>query len=335
MDCKITFFFSIFTIHIIIFAIFAKKMLDKYLIKHFLDYLRLEASLSDNSIAAYSHDIELFRQFLNCNSHSLLIKDIKRDDIECFFAHLYDLGLSANSQARILSGIKKFYQYLIQEKISDTDPTLLIASPSIGRHLPDVLTYDEILSIINNIDLSNSFGHRNKAIIEVLYACGLRVSELISLRLSNIFIKDEFIKVLGKGNKERLIPIARSTLKSISLYVDGERKHQHIHSKHTDIVFINKRGTALSRQMIFIMIKELAEKAGVRKSISPHTFRHSFATHLLEGGADLRAVQQMLGHSSINTTEIYTHISDKYLREVINKFHPRLNDKKLSDNVTM
>ncbi len=312
-----------------------KKMLDKYLIKHFLDYLRLEVSLSDNSIIAYSHDIELFRQFLDNNNHSLLIRDINQDDIECFFANLYDLGLSASSQARILSGIKKFYQYLIQEKISDTDPTLLIASPSIGRHLPDVLTYDEILSIINNIDLSSNYGHRNKAIIEVLYACGLRVSELISLRLSNIYVKDEFIKVLGKGNKERLIPIAKSTLKSIFLYVEGERKFQQIHNKHTDIVFINKRGTALSRQMIFIMIKELAEKAGLKKSISPHTFRHSFATHLLEGGADLRAVQQMLGHSSISTTEIYTHISDKYLREIINKYHPRFNNEELSDDITL
>lgn len=310
-------------------------MLDKYLIKHFLDYLRLEVSLSDNSIIAYSHDIELFRQFLDNNNHSLLIRDINQDDIECFFANLYDLGLSASSQARILSGIKKFYQYLIQEKISDTDPTLLIASPSIGRHLPDVLTYDEILSIINNIDLSSNYGHRNKAIIEVLYACGLRVSELISLRLSNIYVKDEFIKVLGKGNKERLIPIAKSTLKSIFLYVEGERKFQQIHNKHTDIVFINKRGTALSRQMIFIMIKELAEKAGLKKSISPHTFRHSFATHLLEGGADLRAVQQMLGHSSISTTEIYTHISDKYLREIINKYHPRFNNEELSDDITL
>lgn len=301
-------------------------MLDKYIIKHFIDYLRLEQSLSDNSVAAYYHDIELFRQYLNSIEHPLLLKDIKQEDIESFFAYLYELGLSATSQARILSGIKKFFGYLNQEKISEDNPTLFITSPSLGRHLPDVLSYNEIDSIIKSIDLSQQFGHRNKAIIEVLYACGLRVSEVISLRLSNIYVEDEFIKVLGKGDKERLIPIAKSTLKSIFLYVDGERKHQKINAKHTDIVFINRRGTALSRQMIFIMIKEFVEKAGIKKNIGPHTFRHSFATHLLEGGADLRAVQQMLGHSSISTTEIYTHVTDQYLREVMLGYHPRFND---------
>ena len=301
-------------------------MLDKLLIKHFIDYLRLEQSMSDNSIAAYAHDIEMFMDFLTVANKSKSLKDIQQEDIEEFFAHLYDLGLSASSQARILSGIKKFYSYLIQEKIVVENPTLLISSPSIGRHLPDVLTYQEINSMIDCIDLSQQFGHRNKAIIEVMYGCGLRVSEVITLKISNIYIKDEFIRIIGKGNKERLVPISKSIIKTLKLYLEGERIQQEINPKHTDTVFINKRGTGLSRQMIFLMIKGLAEKAGIKKNIGPHTIRHSFATHLLEGGADLRAVQQMLGHSNISTTEIYTHISDQYLREVISLFHPRFND---------
>lgn len=300
-------------------------MFDKFIIKHFLDYLRLEQSLSDNSIMAYTHDIELFRQYLEDTGHSMLLKEIKQEDIEAFFACMYDLGFSTSSHARILSGLKKFFTYLIQEKIIIENPILLISSPSIGRHLPDVLTYKEIQGMIDSIDLSQPLGHRNKAILEVLYGCGLRVSELISLKISNIYKNDEFIKVIGKGNKERLIPIGKSTLKSIYLYVEGERACQSIDSKCSDILFLNRRGKALSRQMIFILIKELVEKAGIKKNIGPHSIRHSFATHLLEGGADLRAVQQMLGHSSISTTEIYTHISDQYLREVIAGFHPRFD----------
>ena len=301
-------------------------MLDKLLIKRFLIYLRLEQSLSDNSISAYTHDIDLFMQYLDSINHSKLLNDITQEDIEEFISHLFDLGLSANTQARILSGIKKLYAYLIQEKIIKENPTQLISSPSIGRRIPDILTYEEICSMIDNIDLSQQFGHRNKAIIEIMYGCGLRVSEVISLKISNIYTKDEFIKVLGKGDKERLIPISKSIIKTLYLYIDGERKHQNITSKNTDTVFINRRGSGLSRQMIFLIIKDLAEKAGIKKNIGPHTIRHSFATHLLEGGADLRAVQQMLGHSSISTTEIYTHISDQYLREVITLFHPRYND---------
>ena len=301
-------------------------MLDNSLIKNFIIHLRLEQSLSDNSIAAYAHDIELFIQYLYSINHSMLLKNIDQENIENFLAHLYELGLSANSQARILSGIKKFYAYLLQEKIIEENPTHLISSPSIGRHIPDVLTYEEICSMIENIDLSMPFGHRNKAILEVMYGCGLRVSEVISLKISNIYPNDEFIRVFGKGNKERLIPISQSIIKTLYLYIDGERKTQDINPKHTDTLFINRRGAGLSRQMIFLIIKDLAEKAGIKKNIGPHTIRHSFATHLLEGGADLRAVQQMLGHSSISTTEIYTHISDQYLREVISLFHPRYND---------
>lgn len=301
-------------------------MLDKLLIKRFLDYLILEQSLSDNSVAAYSHDIEMFRQYLSKDENHIPLKDIHQEDIENFFAYLYELGMSASSQARILSGIKKFYSYMIQEKIVVENPTLLISSPSVGRHLPDVLSYNEICSMIESIDLSQRFGHRNKAIIEVMYGCGLRVSELISLKISNIYKEDEFLRVIGKGNKERLIPISQSTLKTLFLYIDGDRKHQTVNAKCSDTIFINKRGNGLTRQMIFLIIKNLADKAGIKKNIGPHTIRHSFATHLLEGGADLRAVQQMLGHSSISTTEIYTHVSDQYLREVISMYHPRFNN---------
>lgn len=301
-------------------------MLDNFLIKRFLIYLRLEQSLSDNSVEAYMHDIELLMQYLESINHSKLLKDINQENIENFLAYLYDLGLSANSQARILSGIKKFYAYLLQEKLVNENPTLLISSPSIGRHIPDVLSYEEICSLIDSIDLSLPLGHRNKAIIEIMYGCGLRVSEVTSLKISNIYIEDEFIRIFGKGDKERLIPISQSIIKTLNLYIDGERKFQNINPKHTDTLFINRRGSGLSRQMVFLIIKDLAEKAGIKKNIGPHTIRHSFATHLLEGGADLRAVQQMLGHSSISTTEIYTHISDQYLREVITLFHPRYND---------
>ena len=304
-------------------------MLDKLLIKHFLDYLRLEQSMSDNSIVAYAHDIEMFMQYLSNIKDCILLKDIRQEDIEGFFAYLYELGLSASSQARILSGIKKFYSYLTQEKIVVENPTLLLSSPSVGRHLPDVLSYKEICAMIDAIDLSQQFGHRNKAILEVMYSCGLRVSEVITLKISNIYIQDEFIRIIGKGNKERLVPISHSTLKTLGLYINGERVHQEVSSKHTDTVFINKRGTGLSRQMIFLMIKDLAEKSGIKKNIGPHTIRHSFATHLLEGGADLRAVQQMLGHSNISTTEIYTHVSDQYLREIISAFHPRFNKESI------
>lgn len=299
-------------------------ILDSTIIRRFSDYLRLELSLSDNSVAAYSHDVELFRQFIENERVSRSINDIRQEDIEAFFAQLFELGISATSQARILSGLKSFYRYLIQEKICEENPTELISSPSIGRHLPEVLSFEEIMKMISSIDLSQSFGHRNKAIIEVMYGCGLRVSEVISLNISDIFEKDEFIKVFGKGDKERLVPIGRKTLKELMLYVKGERLHQDIKPKFSDKVFISRRGTSLTRQSVFLLVKGLAEKAGIHKEISPHTLRHSFATHLIEGGADLRAVQQMLGHSNICTTEIYTHISDEYLRQVVTQYHPRL-----------
>ena len=309
-----------------------KMLLDKNLIKHFSDYLRLEQSLSDNTINAYCHDIELFREHLEDTGKSLSVTEITHHDIEDFFAKLFDLGISSSSQARILSGIKSFYRYLIQEKVCEDDPTLLVSFPSIGRHIPEVLSYEEIVKMLDSIDLSQQFGHRNKAIIEVMYGCGLRVSEVISLNISDIYMKDEFVRIIGKGEKERLVPIGKRTLNELMLYVKGERLHQEIKAKYTDKVFISARGTSLTRQSIFLLVKSLAEKAGIKKTISPHTLRHSFATHLLEGGADLRAVQQMLGHSSISTTEIYTHVSDEYLREVITMFHPRWHSQNTSTN---
>ncbi|MCR5036119.1 MAG: site-specific tyrosine recombinase XerD [Bacteroidales bacterium] len=307
-------------------------LLDKNLIKHFSDYLRLEQSLSDNTINAYCHDIELFRQYLEDSGQSCSITEITHHDIEDFFAKLYDLGIAASSQARILSGLKSFFKYLLQEKICEADPTMLVSSPSIGRHIPDVLSYEEIVSMMECIDLSQQFGHRNKAIIEVMYGCGLRVSEVISLNISDIYAKDEFIKVFGKGSKERLVPIGNKTLHELMLYVKGERLHQDIKPKFSDKVFISARGTSLTRQSVFLLVKRLAEQAEIKKTISPHTLRHSFATHLIEGGADLRAVQQMLGHSSITTTEIYTHISNEYLRQVIMEYHPRWHSQNTSTN---
>lgn len=307
-------------------------LLDKSLIRSFSDYLRLEQSLSDNTIEAYCHDIELFRQYLEDSGKSCSITEITHHDIENFFAKLYDLGIAASSQARILSGLKSFFKYLLQEKICEADPTLLVSAPSIGRHIPDVLSYEEIVSMMDCIDLSQQFGHRNKAIIEIMYGCGLRVSEVVSLNISDIYVNDEFVRIIGKGDKERLVPIGKKTLHEVMLYVKGERLHQEIKPKFSDKVFISARGTSLTRQSVFLLVKNLAEKAGIKKTISPHTLRHSFATHLLEGGADLRAVQQMLGHSSISTTEIYTHVSDEYLRQVIMEFHPRWHSQNTSTN---
>ena len=301
--------------------------LNRNLIKHYADYLRLELSLSDNSVEAYCHDVHLFLQYLECRDGvptvSTEINDIKQGDIENFFAYLYDLNIGATSQARILSGLKSFWRYLIQEGITDTDPTLLISSPSLGRHLPEVLTYEEIQKMIDSIDLSQPNGHRNKAMIEVLYGCGLRVSELIGLQISNIYKEDGFLRIFGKGSKERLVPIGDSSLKVLFQYIEGARLHINVKPKFTDTVFLNNRGTDLTRQMVFLIVKDLAEKNGITKTISPHTFRHSFATHLLEGGANLLAVQQMLGHSSVSTTEIYTHISDELLRDTLTTYHPR------------
>ena len=293
------------------------------LIKHYADHLRLELSLSENSVEAYCHDVNLFLQYLESQEKSTEIKDIKQDTIENFFAYLYDLNIGATSQTRILSGLKSFYRFMLQENLATKDPTELITSPSRGRHLPEVLSYEEIQKMIDSIDLSQPNGHRNKAMIEVMYGCGLRVSELIGLQISDIYKDDGFLRIFGKGSKERLVPIGDSSLKILFQYIDGARKHIGVKPKFTDTVFLNSRGTGLTRQSVFLLVKELAEKNGIKKAISPHTFRHSFATHLLEGGANLLAVQQMLGHASVSTTEIYTHISDDLLRETLTDFHPR------------
>lgn len=290
-------------------------------IKEFKYYLRIERSLADNTIQSYLRDIKKLADY--CNQLKIDEKNVKVNDIRNFINHLNTDQISARSQARIISGIKAFYKYLILEDYIKDDPTLLIENPKIGLKLPEVLSVNEIEIIISSIDLSKKHGQRNKAIIETLYSCGLRVTELINLKISNINFKEEYIKVIGKGNKERLTPIGSNALKYIQIYVNEVRIHQKINKGHEDIVFLNNRGSKLSRVMIFTLIKNTLEKCGIKKKVSPHTFRHSFATHLIEGGADLRAVQEMLGHESITTTEIYTHLDKDYLRSNIMQFHPR------------
>ena len=290
-------------------------------IKEFKYYLRIERSLADNTIQSYLRDINKLADY--CNQLKIDEKNVKVNDIRNFINHLNNDQISARSQARIISGIKAFYKYLILEDYIKDDPTLLIENPKIGLKLPEVLSVNEIEIIISSIDLSKKHGQRNKAIIETLYSCGLRVTELINLKISNINFKEEYIKVIGKGNKERLTPIGSNALKYIQIYVNEVRIHQKINKGHEDIVFLNNRGSKLSRVMIFTLIKNTLEKCGINKKVSPHTFRHSFATHLIEGGADLRAVQEMLGHESITTTEIYTHLDKDYLRSNIMQFHPR------------
>ena len=290
-------------------------------IKGFKSYLKIERSLSENSILAYIRDVKKFANYsISFNLNEL---NITRIHISEFLVILNDDGISARSQARIISGIKAFYKYLIMEDYIKLDPTELIESPKIGFSLPDILSLIEIDQLISAIDLSEKHGERNRAIIETLYSCGLRVSELINLQLSNINFNEGYLKVTGKGNKERLSPISGKALKYLSIYINEIRNHQSIKIGHFDFVFLNNRGSKLSRVMIFIIIKKLAESIGLKKKISPHTFRHSFATHLIEGGADLRAVQEMLGHESITTTEIYTHLDTDYLRSNIIQFHPR------------
>jgi integrase/recombinase XerD len=293
------------------------------LIHGFHSYLLLERSMSANTIEAYLRDIQKFVQFLDLSGNERNATDIQLDDLTGFLKWLYELGLSKRSQARIISGLKAFYKYLMMESIVQNDPTELLESPRLDRDIPKILTYTEIQSMINTIDLSTPQGHRNRAMLETLYACGLRVSELIDLRLTNLFLDVGFIKVIGKGNKERIVPIGEEAARQIQLYVNGERRQLNIAPGHENIVFLNRRGKKLSRVMVFLIVKGTAKEAGITKKVSPHTFRHSFATHLIEGGADLRAVQDMLGHESILTTEIYTHLDNDFLKETIRSFHPR------------
>lgn len=292
-------------------------------INGFKGYLKLEKSLANNSIEAYCRDIDKFSQYLELSQKNISPEQVTLSDLKEFIHWINDLGLSAKSQARLISGIKAFFKYLILEDIIRQNPAELLESPKVGRKLPDTLSIEEINKIINAIDLSKPEGTRNKAILETLYGCGLRVSEVINLKISNLYFTEGFIKIKGKGNKERLVPIGNSAIKYINIYLEKIRSHIEVKKESSDIVFLNKRGKGLSRVMIFLIIKYLANQIGLKKTISPHTFRHSFATHLIEGGADLRAVQEMLGHESITTTEIYTHLDRDYLRETILSYHPR------------
>jgi len=290
-------------------------------IKGFKSYLQIERSLSDNSVQAYIRDVKKFANYAIPIELSEL--KVTRVDISNFLAQINQKNISSRSQARIISGIKAFYKYLIMEDYLKINPTELIESPKIGLKLPDTLSLIEIDKLIAAVDLSNKQGERNRAILETLYSCGLRVSELVSLQLSNIHFKEGYLKVTGKGDKERLAPIGGRAIKYLTIYINEVRNHQNIKKGNEDFVFLNNRGAKLTRVMIFIIIQKLTEKIGLKKKISPHTFRHSFATHLIEGGADLRAVQEMLGHESITTTEIYTHLDNEYLRSNIIQFHPR------------
>lgn len=293
------------------------------LINGFKSYLKLEKSLSPNSVQAYLNDIGKFAAY---EEHSLKkdnIRQISLDDLQGFIRQVNETGLSARSQARLISGLKAFFRYLLLEDEIRKDPAELLDSPRPGRKLPDTLSKEDIDKIISQIDLSLPEGERNRAIIEMLYGCGLRVSELIKLRITNIFFKDQFVRVVGKGNKERLVPIGNMAIRQLRLYLENSRVQVRPVKADEDIIFLNHRGGRLSRTSIFLIVKALGEKAGLRKSISPHTFRHSFATHLVEGGADLRAVQEMLGHESIITTEIYTHLDREYLKTTIELYHPR------------
>jgi integrase/recombinase XerD len=293
----------------------------------FVAYLKLEKSLSVHSVNAYRRDITKLAEFIEENQGGIQPGSVLLTHMQEFLKWIYGSGLSARSQMRLISGIRAFYHYLLLENIVENDPTELLQSPRIGRKLPDVLRLDEIEKILAVIDLSKDEGTRNHAIIEVLYACGLRVTELVGLRISDLMFNEGFVRITGKGNKQRIVPIGERAIHLVQNYMSFIRSHQEIKKGHEDIVFLNRRGSKLTREMIFTIIKRTAILAGIRKRISPHTFRHSFATHLVEGGADLRAVQEMLGHESITTTEIYTHLDKEYLRAEVISHHPLYQKK--------
>jgi integrase/recombinase XerD len=290
-------------------------------IKQFVHYLKIERSLAENSILAYQQDIEKLKDA--CMARELSAESVSTNDLKSFIAGLYDLGLSARSQARIISGWKQFFDFLLLEDIRKDDPSEGLDLPKIGRKLPEVLTIEEIDRIVAVIDMGKAEGQRNRAIIETLYSCGLRVSELVNLKLQDCFFEEGFIRVIGKGNKERLVPVSPSVIEEVGDYLENHRPDLPIKRGQEAYVFLNRRGAQLTRVMIFTLIKNYTAFAGIRKNISPHTFRHSFATHLIEGGANLRAIQEMLGHESITTTEIYTHLDQRFLREAIISYHPR------------
>jgi integrase/recombinase XerD len=290
--------------------------------KGYKAWLQLEKSLADNSVQAYLHDVEKLTSYLLTVNDLKKPGDVKLKDLEQFVKWVHELGMTAASQGRIISGLRSFYKYCILEQISETDPTILLEAPKLKRLLPDILSFEEIESIIAVIDLSKPEGGRNKAILETMYSCGVRVSELVNLKISCLYLDVGFIKVTGKGDKERLVPIGSDAIKYINIYRNNIRCHIPVKKGEEDMLFLNRRGSRLTRVMIFLLLKALVKKAGITKNISPHTFRHSFATHLVEGGADLRAVQEMLGHESITTTEIYTHLDREYLRTTLQQFHP-------------
>jgi integrase/recombinase XerD len=291
--------------------------------KGFKTYIQLERGLSENTLAAYMHDVDLLFDFLTNQKEGKSLTKVDYNDLNDFITFINDLGLGSYSQARVISGIRAFFRYLDLEKAIEADPSELLESPKLGTKLPDVLDLQEIIKIIDSVDLSLPEGHRNRAIIETLYGCGLRVSELINLKLSELYFNEGVLSVTGKGNKQRFIPVGDEAKKSIRLYLEYDRVKAEPAKGNEDILFLSRRGAKLSRQMIFIMIKKLVEKAGIRKKVSPHTFRHSFATHLVQNGADLKAVQDLLGHASIITTEIYTHLNREDLRKAILTYHPR------------
>jgi integrase/recombinase XerD len=290
-------------------------------IKDFVSFLKIEKGLAENSIFAYQNDVRKLQVF--SEARNLDVKAIEYGHLQEFIAVLFDLGLHARSQARIISGIKQFFVFLLVEDEINDDPSELLELPKVGRKLPEVLTIEEIDALIQAIDHSKAESQRNVAILETLYSCGLRVSELVSLRFSDLYFEEGFIRVIGKGNKERLVPVSKSVEKEINRYKADVRDHQTVQPGNENIVFLNRRGAKLTRVMIFTIIRQLAAAIGLKKTISPHTFRHSFATHLIEGGANLRAIQDMLGHESITTTEIYTHLDQRFIRDAIIRFHPR------------
>lgn len=292
-------------------------------INGFKSYLQLERSMSSNTVEAYLRDVYKLTEYLSLKEADLTPQQITREDLSGYVSYLNELGLSARSQSRMLSGIRTFYKYLLVEDLIEDDPTALLEMPRMEKKMPEVLTYDEMQSLLAAIDLSTDHGTRNRAMLETLYACGLRVSELINLRISNLYPDIGFVKVIGKNDKERIVPIGEEALKHIKFYRESIRNQLKIPAECENVLFLNRRGKKLTRVMVFMIVKEAAAAAGITKNISPHTFRHSFATHLVEGGANLRAVQDMLGHESILTTEIYTHLDNDFLRETIMSFHPR------------
>jgi len=292
------------------------------ILKDYEGFLKLEKGLSFNSISAYLSDIQKLIQFLEIKGIVAGLHKLEHEHLQQFLVWISELELSARSQARILSGLKAFYRYLMLEDLVNKDPTAMLEGPKLGRKLPEVLSVSEIDNILSRIDLSKPEGRRNKAMLEVLYSCGLRVTELVGLRISNIYRTEGFVRIIGKGDKERLVPVSQKALKEIDFYMP-DRNSIVIQPGNEDYLFLNRRGRILTRVMVFTVIKDLAKAAGIKKNVSPHTFRHSFATHLVDGGADLRAVQEMLGHESIITTEIYTHLDREYLRDAIISHHPR------------